>query len=120
MVKKNSFHEEKLKKLVRSMVQEELDRIHNGGMEEPIFEPEGWQKPKQEPMPSNANIPPDEPDLFWEPDDDWAFFGSPEPNEPQNAKIKQQRPRALPGWVEPLRPNNQALSTPFLPKKRKK
>lgn len=120
MTKKNSFNEEKLRHLVRSMVKEEIERVYNGDLEQPLFEPDNWQKPKQEPISKKANVPPDEPDLFWEPDDEWAFFGSPEPDTIRGPQIKQQRPRALPGWVDPVRPSNQALPTPFLPKRKKK
>lgn len=41
----------------------------------------------------------------------WAIFGSPQPDATQNYS-RQQRPRALPGWTEPYRPEFEEFDAP--------
>ncbi|MBD1371159.1 hypothetical protein IC620_02140 [Hazenella sp. IB182357] len=50
----------------------------------------------------------------------WAIFGEPEPVKGDQNTLKKERPRALPGWSQPYRPEFNGLeSTPYLPTQNK-
>lgn len=110
MAKKPTLNEEKLRKLIRSMIQEELSKLHGYGEPFP-----SWEAPEpsrlHEPIPSDEEMPPE---------DGWAHFGPPKPDPMVDTKSKQSRPRALPGWVDPFQSPMGGAPIPYIHKKKKK
>lgn len=109
--------EEKIRELIRSIVQEELEKWHHGEWEEEDY---SFLDELQDEETQNANAEPFYEEDDWnEPESSWAFFSSSEPLSNNKGRVSQGRTRALPGWVEPNRSKSK-ISTPYFPRKRKK
>jgi hypothetical protein len=109
--KKYSRLDSQLIQIIREIIKEELDRHFSKKRD---FEPEAQttstrsSTSETDPGPDNIS-PPRLVDDFG--DGPWAIFGTPEPD-PKKHPRKAERPRALPGWQEPYRPNFTGFDSP--------
>lgn len=80
-----------------------------------------FQPPHQQSHPPEMPHTPQSSDRQGE--EPWAFFGAPEPapTPMRTRRLKEERPRALPGWSEPYRPNYNEIESPrSAPRRRKR
>lgn len=95
---KTTITEERLRKLVRKIVREEIEE---------------YRKEKTERQVHVTGIPQGEGAVSEGP---WAVFGPPKPDPAKNFK-RLERPRALPGWSEPYQEGDDFQPGPFRPKR---
>ncbi|SDY66771.1 hypothetical protein [Thermoactinomyces sp. DSM 45892] len=149
-MKKNALNESQLRRLIRKIVQEEIvqfesskqnmnsptpkpskqkpDHNHNGFGEFGSFAEFGgfngfdefhpsYGRQSDEPVPAKKSrlVEPDFDSL----DEPCAIFGAPEPAA-KKRRIKEERPRALPGWSEPYRTNYTELDSPSSSSRKRK
>jgi hypothetical protein len=96
MTKKYTVSEAALRKLVKQMVNEEIEKQ--------------WKNP-------------DGPFIDEFPEDPWAYFGQPEPSPEQKKALgfKEDHPQGLHDWSGPFQPEfNEFDTPPFLNKLKKK
>ncbi|MBA4493146.1 hypothetical protein ACFO25_07300 [Paenactinomyces guangxiensis] len=116
------LNEARLRNLIRRILKEELAHVNDQNDEhewetnqkpcavwskEPVQHEKKWEElPLHQQTPDEAANAP------------WAVFGSPKPVSGKPAGSKQERPRALPGWSEPYRPDFSNFDAPpYMPKK---
>lgn len=97
---KTAVSEERLRKLIRTIVQEEL----SGTIKEKENHIQISDTPNNDQSISISNKGP------------WAVFGPPKPDPAKNFK-RLERPRALPGWSEPYQEGHDLQPGPFRPKR---
>jgi hypothetical protein len=115
MVHKNSTTEERLRKLIHKIIREELDLIFTKKQVPLDFKShpnaDQLKEKPQKVEESSQQIRHTEPE-----NSPWAIFGSPKPDPDKH--FKHERPRALPGWSDPYRPNlSDFEAPPYLPRR---
>lgn len=125
-MKKPAWNESQLRRLIRKIVQEELSQME-GNHQTPTqkFSYDGFEgfddfdgfapSLNERPAPSKKKQPDFEPN-----NEPWAIFGAPEPAPSKTRRVKEERPRALPGWSEPYRPSYSELESPPNSSRKKK
>lgn len=143
-MKKSAWNESQLRRLIRKIVQEELSQNESNQKTSPPtssqkspndrfdgfsgfdgfdgfdeFGPSFNERPapstpqkKTQPAPAQPNVETT--------DEPWAIFGAPEPAPTKTRRVKEERPRALPGWSEPYRPNYSELESSLTSSRKKK
>lgn len=108
MPKKISANEAQLRNMIREIVKEELALIS-------AEEQNGWETELE-----MRRVLPRQQEKSEQQEGPWAIFGEPKPDPYKRSPFKQERPRALPGWSEPYRPDFSNFDVPpFMPHKPK-
>lgn len=115
LVKKSANYESSLRHLIRKIVKEELKKLdlkQNESTKKSKALSESTEIQSKDPILPSTHSDPYQ-------SGSWAIFGTPQPD-PQRTKIRNQQPRALPGWPELYRPDFTGFdSTPYIPKQPK-